>query len=217
MAERETTDAVGVGAGDYRNMPATYAVSWQEPDGSFGSGRLELGTDALLLDGRNGSASVRRAFPYGQISGFRVARAIDERLHGRPTLIVDVEGAGSLRIAGVGQPGIVAELAARLSALHPDRRLSERLTLVLPLKPGAKAKAASLLAKGPPFDPADFGLESHEVFLTEQEAVFVFEGVPAALLARSAENETLWAAAEAWEPLVDGSVRFAERAYSWPS
>lgn len=54
------------------------------------------------------------------------------------------------------------------------------------------------------------------MFLTDAEAVFVFEGVPAVLLNRSAEDETLWTAAEAWEPLVEGSVRFAERAYSWP-
>lgn len=197
-------------------MRVTYAVSWEEPDGSPGSGRLELGADALLLEGRNGSSAVNRPFRYSEMSGFRVARATDERLQGRPTLIVDLLQGGSLRIAGVAQPGIVSELASRLSSLHHDRRLSQRLALVVPLKPGAKPEAESLLAQGPPFDPAGLGLESHEVFLSEHEAVFVFEGVPALLLSRSAENETIWAAAEAWEPLVEGSIRFAERTYSWP-
>lgn len=195
----------------------TYAVSWQEPDGSPGSGRLELGADALLLEGRNGGSAMSHAFPYGDISGFRVARGSHERLQDRPTLIVDLGAEGPLRIAGVAQPGIVSELASRLAAVRHDTRPSERLALVIPLKPGVKAKAESLLAHGPPFDPADLGLESHEVFLTEHEAVFVFEGVPSVLLRRSAEDETIWTAAEAWEPLVEGSIRFAERAFAWPS
>jgi hypothetical protein len=198
-------------------MGVTYAVSWEEPDGSPRSGRLELGTDALLLEGRNGGAAVTRAFPYKNMSGLRVARAAHERLGDRPTLIVDLVGGRSLRIAGVAQPGIVSELASRLSALRHDRRLSERLALVVPLKPGSRPKAESLLAKGPPFDPAGLGLESHEVFLTDDEVVFVFEGVPGVLLTRSAENETIWDAAEAWEPLVEGSIRFAERVYAWPN
>jgi hypothetical protein len=104
-------------------MGIDYAVSWKEPDGSLGSGRLEVGAQALLLDGRNG-APVKRAIPYEEISGFRVARS-SERLKGRPTLLVDLLSEGSLRIAGVAQPGIVSELAARLSALHPDGRLAE--------------------------------------------------------------------------------------------
>jgi hypothetical protein len=197
-------------------MQTTYAVSWEEPDGSPGSGRLELGTDALLLEGGNGGSAVRRAFPYRNMSGLRVARAADERLQDRPTLIVDLDGGRTLRIAGVAQPGIVSELASRLSVLRRDQRLSERLALVVPLKPGAKSKAAALLAKGPPFDPAHLGLENHEVFLTDREAVFIFEGMPALLLNRSADNESIWAAATSWEALVDGPVRFAERAYAWP-
>jgi hypothetical protein len=197
-------------------MEVTYAVSWVEPDGSPGSGRLELGTDALLLEGGNGGAAVTRAFPYRNMSGLRVARAPHDRLRDRPTLIVDLVGGRSLRIAGVAQPGIVSELASRLSALRQDRRLSERLALVVPLKAGARPRAAALLAKGPPFDPAGLGLQSHEVFLTDDEVVLFFEGVPDVLLNRSAENETIWDAAEAWEPLVEGTIRFAERVYAWP-
>jgi hypothetical protein len=94
--------------------------------------------------------------------------------------------------------------------------MSERLALVVPLKQGAKPKAESLLAQGPPFDPAELGLKSHEVFLTDREAVFVFEGAPAVLLKQSAEDETIWDAAAAWKLLVEGSIRFAEWAYAWP-
>lgn len=198
-------------------MQVTYAVSWVEPDGSTGSGRLELGARALVLHGQNGSGAVTHSFPYRDIEDVRVARGAAERLRDRPTLVVDLAAGGSLRVAGVAQPGIVAELATRLSALRHDPVATERLALVVPLRPGARAAAEELLAAGPPFDPSELGLESHEVFLTESEAVFVFEGVPAALVSRSAEDDTIWSAAAAWEPLIDGRVRFAERAYAWPA
>jgi hypothetical protein len=197
-------------------MRTTYAVSWEEPNGSAGSGRLELGADALLLEGQNGSSGVSRAFPYRNVSGLHVARSGGQRLHDRPTLIIELAGGGSLRITGVGQAWIVTELASRLGELRHDRRMIERLAVVLPLKPGAKPRAERLLAQGPPFDPSQLRLENHEVFLTDQEAIFVFEGVPDLLLMRSAGNETIFTAAAAWEPLLDGSVRFAERAYAWP-
>ncbi|HEY8193109.1 MAG TPA: hypothetical protein VIF36_04220 [Gaiellaceae bacterium] len=197
-------------------MRVTYAVSWKEPGGSPGSGRLELGAHALTLEGQNGSSSVSLAYRYRDISGVRVARAADDRLQDRPTLIVDLAGAGSLRIASVAQPGIVSELASRLSDARHDRRASKRLALVVPLKAGARSKAESLLAEGPPFDPATVGLEDHEVFLTDEEAVFVFEGIPSVLLNQAAQNETLWAAAEVWEQLLEGPIRFAARLYSWP-
>ena len=200
-------------------MQVTYAVSWEEPNGAHGSGRLELGSDALLLEGGNGNGSPanRRAFPYRNMSGLHVARGTGERLRGRPTLVVDLAGGGSLRIAGVGQPWIVSELASHLGALRHDRRLIERLAVVVPIKADAKPRVEQLLTQGPPFDPAHLGLVNHEVFLTDREAVFVFEGVPAVLLQKSAGADSIWASAAAWEPLVDGSVRFAERAYAWPN
>ena len=197
-------------------MPVTYAVSWEEPDGAAGSGRLELRHRALVLHGQNGVGAVTHAFPYADMTTVRVGRGEGERLSDRPTLVVDLASGGSLRVAGVAQPGIVAELATRLAAARHDPGATERVALVVPLKPRRRAAAEKLLAAGPPFDPKELGLDGHEVFLTENEAVFVFEGVPSTLLERSAEDESIWAAAAAWEPLIDGRVRFAERAYAWP-
>lgn len=195
-------------------MGATYAVSWQEPTGFLGAGRLELGTDALILEGRNGSSEVRRAFPYRNMAGLRVARGSGERLQSRPTLIVDLEGGGTLRIASVAQAGIVAELAERLGELAGHRTI-EREALVVPLRPGAQAKAEALLANGPPFDPAEFGLVDHEVFVTNSEVVFIFEGTPGVFSEHLAAEETLWKAADAWLPLIDGPLRLGLQAYAW--
>jgi len=96
----------------------TYAVAWQEPDGSVSSGRLELGTDALVLEGRRGGSGVRRTFPYREMTALRIARGSADRLQGRPTLVVDLAEGGELRLAGVAQPGIVPELAGRLASLR---------------------------------------------------------------------------------------------------
>ena len=50
-----------------------------------------------------------------------------------------------------------------------------RLVLVVPLQENTAARARELLAEGPPFELEATQLERHEVYLTDQEAVFVFE------------------------------------------
>jgi hypothetical protein len=95
-------------------MQPSYAVTWEDPDGCRRSGRLELADSVLTLEGGNGGDPVRRAYPFRSMSGFHLARASSERLNGRPTLVIDLSAGGTLKIASVAQPGIVAELAGRL-------------------------------------------------------------------------------------------------------
>ena len=97
----------------------TYAVTWEEPDGSERAGRLEFGPEALTLEGRNSGLAVTHSFPYAEVRAFRIAIRNGDRLQGRPTLVLELRSGGALRIAGVVQPGIVAELASRLG----DERL----------------------------------------------------------------------------------------------
>ena len=101
-------------------MRITYAVTWEEPEGTRRSGRLELGADALHLDGSNGDGAASTKLPYANVSRFRLARSGAERLQGRPTLLLELRGGQVLKIAGVSQPGIVAELSDRLGVLAGD-------------------------------------------------------------------------------------------------
>lgn len=196
-------------------MRVTYAVTWQEPDGARHSGRLELGTDALRLEGRNGAGSLKRSVHYSDVERYWLAHSSGDRLQGRPTLILELTDDSDLKIASVAQPGIIGEVAERLAGLASRPERVERAALVVSLRPGSKEKAEALLKQGPPFDPADLGLQSHEVYVTDDEVVFIFEGVPSAFVERLAADETIWDAADAWRPLIEGQIRYADQAYTW--
>ena len=91
-----------------------------------------------------------------------------------------------------------------------------RLVLVVPLREGTAARARDLLREGPPFELETTHLERHEVFLTEHEAVFVFETAgEAPALELEAGNPRLRKAAAAWRECMADRPRKAETAFSW--
>jgi hypothetical protein len=91
------------------------------------------------------------------------------------------------------------------------------LVVVASIREGAHERAAQLLGLGPPFDPEATEFDRHEVFLSEREVVFVFEGRAeiGGTLALSAEDPALWRAAEKWSEVLDGRPRVARSAYVW--
>jgi hypothetical protein len=91
-----------------------------------------------------------------------------------------------------------------------------RLVLVVPVREGMSERVRELLAEGPPFELETTELERHEVFLTDREAVFVFETAgDAPPLRLRAGNPTLRRAAAAWREWMAGRPRKAETAFSW--
>ena len=80
---------------------------------------------------------------------------------------------------------------------------------------GRAGDAQRLFRGGPPFDPDEVGLGRHQVFLTENEAVFLFESESPAAAERLLSSSRLWAAAAAWKDLVAGPPRLAATAFSW--
>ncbi len=95
----------------------------------------------------------------------------------------------------------------------------EQLAIVARLKSGTEPKAAELISKGPPFDPAGSGLTRHAVYLSSREVVFVFEGHEVEWIVDGMIDEPFrWLVSEAldaWRPLVEGQPRIARPAYSW--
>ncbi|HET7857213.1 MAG TPA: hypothetical protein VFL41_12225 [Gaiellaceae bacterium] len=197
-------------------MRATYAVSWQERPGDMSSGKLELRPRGIAFEGSNGTGSRSAEVEYREISAIRIARVPAERIAGRPTLVVERRGAPPIRIASVAEAGIVSELAEHLARLHLGEELAvSRALVVVPLKPGTRERVKALVRAGPPFDPYSGGLDRHHVFLTEQEAVFVFEGATPDAIQRIVETASVWSAAPDWADLAAGPPRVAEDVYDW--
>jgi hypothetical protein len=95
----------------------------------------------------------------------------------------------------------------------------EQLAIVARLKSGMESRAAELIAKGPPFDPAETGLTRHSVYLSAGEVVFVFEGHEVEwIVDRMIDEPFRWPvtdALDAWRPLVEGQPRIARSVYTW--
>ena len=203
-------------------MPAgvseeSYAAIWVEPGGDLARGKATLHGAGVRLEGSTaeGLRSVCE-IAYGEIEGVRVGRARGERLNGRPTLLLERTSAPPLFLDVLG-PGMLFELADVLAALTVDQAEQyERVTLIVPLKKGKLEDAEALVAAGPPFDPAAQGLVRHEVFLTDREALFLFEGPRAReVVQRLARDPDAWRAAVRWRGVLAGAPRLARPAYAW--
>ncbi|HVS85035.1 MAG TPA: hypothetical protein VHD91_05355 [Gaiellaceae bacterium] len=91
-----------------------------------------------------------------------------------------------------------------------------RVAVVVPLRPDALEIARGLIADGPPFAVEDTPLEAHSVYLTDAEAVFVFEGPDAREIVEHVVGEVpVWEAATAWRACLAGKPRIAEPAFAW--
>jgi hypothetical protein len=91
-----------------------------------------------------------------------------------------------------------------------------RLVVVAPLRPGGAERARELLDAGPPFDLEGSPFEAHEVFVTPNEVVFVFDGGESSkALKLAAEDPAVWRAAKAWAECLEGRPRIAREAFSW--
>ncbi len=92
----------------------------------------------------------------------------------------------------------------------------QRTAVVAKLKPGSAEKARELIVSGPPFDPDALGFERHHVYISEDTAVFVFEGANVnALIKTLAETGGAQEAFAAWEQLLQGLPELAREAYFW--
>jgi hypothetical protein len=192
-------------------MRVSYAVTWRHGEDEARSGRLELTQEGLAF--ANGSTV--ESVEYRELRGVRVGRSLADRISDRQTLVLERRIGEPIRIAGVGQTGIISELAEHLAPLLGEEQPMSRAVVVLPLREGTSEQAAELLRGGPPFDPEAVGLERHHVFLTDRDAVFVFEADTPDAAERLIGEGALWSAASAWKDLVDGPPRLAEDVYSW--
>jgi hypothetical protein len=206
-------DAARGSRDDHEQMERSYGVVWKEGSRAPVPGKLELLPRVLRLDGLEGTREV----PYEAVAAIRVGRSASERINGGPSVVVERTLGDPITIATVAQPSVVGEIAERLAALRLGAQTSNRVIVIVPLKPESQAGVSRLLKNGPPFDPGTIeGLDRHDVFLTADEAVFVFEShLGADALAPLLADPKLWEAVSAWGEYVAGPPRIAEEVFSW--
>lgn len=85
----------------------TYAVYWNESDGSRFAGRISLGASAAELEGTGDGRRVRRLIAFEEITSVRYQRG---RLH------LWRRNGAPLRLGSVDRPGALRELAERLKS-----------------------------------------------------------------------------------------------------
>ncbi len=115
----------------------------------------------------------------------------------------------------------VSEVAARLhelhqAALHRAPGAHESVAVVVPLSEGRSEVVQEFLGEGPPFDPGTIGLESHKVFLTDREAIFVFDTVEGAeAFEHILAEPDFWDVVSAWEHSVSEEPRIGSLVFEW--
>ncbi len=91
-----------------------------------------------------------------------------------------------------------------------------RLVVVAPIKWGSFRDAKRLIEHGPPFDPLLTPLARHEVYLTDTEVVFVFEGPGVREALESLfDDVSVWKEADDWRTHLAGRPRLADSLYHW--
>lgn len=209
-----------------RSQPARYAVEFREGDGPSTAGPLLIDEQGILLQGRRNGQPVELCIPGVELARVRIAQSSSERLNGYATVVLERGSGPPVLVApfGIALVHELADLLAGLGGPGPDAE--ERLQLLVPLRPGCRQRARELLAHGPPFDPVALGLRSHQVYLTDRHALFVFQGPNIRpLLARALSEPGLWRAGLAWRSCIAARPQLAtgnppvsdghELIYSW--
>ena len=91
----------------------TYAVTWRGKMGAVHAGKLELGAEALTLEG----GSARKTIRYDELVEVHVGRGPDERLQGRPALVLRRRRGDPLYVSSLNGPGVAVEIAELLASL----------------------------------------------------------------------------------------------------
>jgi hypothetical protein len=198
-------------------MQKTYGVVWREGSLPLATGMLELGPRDLRLEGRSESRPAAQTIAYENLAGVRVGRSAAERIEGRPTVIIEQRAGLPVTLTTVAQTTLLGEIVERLTALQIGGEARRRTVVVVPILEDSHDAVRALLDAGPPFSPSQLpGLDGHEVFLTRDEVIFLFDSAfGAQAIEPLLANSELWKAAASWHEHLAGPPRIAEAVYAW--
>jgi len=103
-------------------MPS-YAVTWREEMLQTYTGKLELGPTWLRFEGgsTNGRSSVEMIH-HRDIASVWIGRGREERVQGRPVLLLERRSGGLIRIASLNELGTIREIGDHLEAAASGAR-----------------------------------------------------------------------------------------------
>lgn len=90
---------------------------WAIDGGVSRPGRLDLGNGLLILSGGSRDDPRRHELALADISQIRIGRRAEERIGGRPTVVVALRDGRVVAVVGFGPVGTLRELAERLCEL----------------------------------------------------------------------------------------------------
>jgi hypothetical protein len=130
-----------------QRSPARYAVVFWAAEEASTPGTLVVEEDRLLLEGRGRDGLFELAIPYSDLTGVRIGRIADERLNGRPALLLERRERPVVQVVPFG-PGLLHELAHLLAALvGRDSGDRDEVAVVVPLRAVVSSARRNLFDK----------------------------------------------------------------------
>ena len=107
-------------------MEPAYAVTWHEAARPAYAGRLELGSSFFRFDGSGprGRLLSQLVF-FRDLVAVRIGRGPEDRIAGRPALVIERRSGPPVHVATLGEPGTLHELDGKIHELAPSLRSGE--------------------------------------------------------------------------------------------
>ena len=94
-------------------MEPAYAVTWHEGARPVYAGRLELGPSFFRFEGSGPRGRLLSQLLYFRdLAAVRIGRAPEERIAGRPAIVIERRSGPPVHVATLGGPGTLQELAS---------------------------------------------------------------------------------------------------------
>lgn len=111
----------------------SYAVAWHETDGPTATGKLQLGSTRLLLEGRvcHGEPS-RLELPFAELAGVHIDRSGEGRAHSWPALVLERHAGFPVHVTSLAGFGVLHELAGLVAdAVGRGERADRTLSVLI--------------------------------------------------------------------------------------